>query len=62
MEPLFHQEFTTIKEGETVLTDLWFGLHELRLAVAEGIPMDEALKQRVRQEYPPPASIDYRMG
>jgi hypothetical protein len=51
-----------MKEGERSLSDLWFGLHEKRLALATGAPVDDALKARVRREFPPPAEIDFRMS
>jgi hypothetical protein len=56
------QEFATIQEGERSLSDLWFGLHEQELAAAEGVEVDEALKQRVYAEFPPPWEIDFRMS
>ncbi|NPV48105.1 MAG: DUF5107 domain-containing protein [Armatimonadetes bacterium] len=56
------QEFATIQEGERSLTDLWFALHEQELAAAEGVVVDETLKERVRAEFPPPWDIDFRMS
>ena len=61
LEGLLDREYDTIREGENMLTDLWFALHEKRLAKAEGIPIDDELKARVRREFPPPARIDFRM-
>ena len=51
-----------IREGETSLTDLWFSLHERRLAAAEGAAVDDELRERVRREFPPPARINFRMS
>ena len=48
-------------EGETILSDLWFGMLEKRLARAEGVPGDDASKTGVRREFPPPARIGFRM-
>jgi len=62
LEPLFSQEFASIREGEVALTDLWFGYQERRLAAAEHVPLDAALRQRVRREFPPPRNIDFRMS
>jgi hypothetical protein len=59
---LFGQEFATIREGEVTLTDLWFGYHERRVAAAEGVAVDEALRKRVRREFKPPRNIDFRMS
>ena len=50
-----------MREGEVVLTDLWFGLHEKRVAAAESVPINDALKERVRREFPPPENLDFRM-
>ncbi|MBA3710367.1 MAG: hypothetical protein H0W83_16275, partial [Planctomycetes bacterium] len=61
VEAIFSQEFATIREGEVTLTDIWFGYHERKIALAEKIPMDAALKKRVRKEFPPPQRLDYRM-
>ncbi|MBA2479934.1 MAG: DUF5107 domain-containing protein [Planctomycetes bacterium] len=61
VEPLFTQDFATIREGEVTLTDIWFGYHERRIAKAEGIPLDAALTKRVRKDFPPPKRIDFRM-
>ena len=51
-----------LREGEVSLSDLWYGMHEKRLAAAENIPVDEALRRRVRREFPPPARLDFRMA
>jgi tetratricopeptide (TPR) repeat protein len=56
-----HIEVANMREGEVVLTDLWFSLREKRIAAAEGVPLDDALKERVRREFPPPENLDFRM-
>lgn len=63
VESLFKQKIVVpdIREEEVSLSDLWFKLHEKRLAAKENIPIDEKLRQRVRSEFPPPAEIDFRM-
>jgi len=50
-----------LRESETFLTDLWFGMHERQVAASEGCPTDARLRSRVRREFPPPAFIDFRM-
>jgi hypothetical protein len=62
VERIFDHEFATIREGEVTLTDLWFALHERRVATAEGVPIDSAVRARVRREFPPPRHIDFRMA
>jgi len=44
-----------------MLTDLWFAMHERRIANAENTVSDNALHQRVREECLPPASLDFRV-
>lgn len=50
-----------IKELETSPSDLWFAYHERRLALEENRPLDLALRQRVRREFPVPREMDFRM-
>jgi hypothetical protein len=61
VEQVFKHDFGTIREGEVTLTDLWFQYHERRLAKEEKIPIDDALKARVRKEFPPSQRIDFRV-
>ena len=51
-----------IREGEVSLPDLWFGMHEKRLSAAENIPIDDALRERVKSEFPPPSWLDFRQA
>lgn len=55
-------EIPDIREGEVSLSDLWYSYHEQRLAQAEGREINEALRDRVRREYPPPPHLDFRMA
>jgi hypothetical protein len=50
-----------MREGEVSLSQLWFDYHERRLSLAENIPIDDALRARVRQEFPVPREFDFRM-
>jgi hypothetical protein len=61
VEETLQQDFATVREGELTLSELWFGLQEKKLARAEGVEVDEALRARVRKEFPPPYEIDFRM-
>jgi tetratricopeptide (TPR) repeat protein len=51
-----------LREGERSLSHLWFEYHEQRLSAEEGVPVDDALRARVRREFPVPAEIDFRMS
>ena len=54
-------ELVEVREGETVSVQAWFTYQEKRIAKAEGIAIDEALKERVRKECPPPKHLDFRL-
>lgn len=62
LEGVFEREYTTIREGEVVLTEMWFDWHEKRLARELGRQVDAAIRKRVRQDFPPPRAIDFRMN
>ncbi len=62
IERIFEHEFASIREGEITLSDLWFTYHERRIAAAEGVPVDDKLRERVRLQYPPPRHMDFRMA
>ncbi|MBE3069461.1 MAG: DUF5107 domain-containing protein, partial [Planctomycetes bacterium] len=55
-------ELTDVREGEIALTDLWFAIQENRVAAAEGVSVDDALRERVRRTFTPPARLDFRMS
>ena len=54
-------EIADLREGDTVLAEIWFGLQEKRLSLKENQAVDEALKERVRKDFPPPSALDFRM-
>jgi len=62
VEEVLGEDFATIQEGEVTLSELWFAMHEKKVATAEGIPIDDDLRARVRQDFPPPPEIDFRMS
>ena len=51
-----------LREGELSLSELWFDYHARRLSIAQGRAIDDALVARVRQEYPVPPELDFRMS
>jgi hypothetical protein len=63
VEPLFlaRVEVDDLREGELSLSELWFRYHELRLSRMEGAEVDDALRARVRSEFPVPEHLDFRM-
>jgi hypothetical protein len=50
-----------MREGEISLSQLWFDFHERRLSAEEKVPIDDALRARVRQAFPVPEAFDFRM-
>jgi tetratricopeptide (TPR) repeat protein len=54
-------QFADIREGEVSLSDLWILLHARKIAKAEGIEVDSALKERALAENPIPKALDFRM-
>jgi len=50
-----------LSEGERILSDVWYSVHERRIAAAEGVEITDELRQRVRREFPPSAELDFRM-
>jgi tetratricopeptide (TPR) repeat protein len=53
-------DFAVIREGQTLLTDLWFELQARKISAQTGEPLDEALRRKVKRECTPPARIDFR--
>lgn len=56
-EPVVHD----LCEGKESLSHLWFDFHEQRLIAAENVPIDDALRARVRRDFPVPKEFDFRM-
>ena len=62
VEEVLEEDFATIQEGEVTLTELWFAMHEKKVATAENASIDDDLRARVREDFPPPTEIDFRMS
>ncbi|NLG96923.1 MAG: DUF5107 domain-containing protein [Chloroflexi bacterium] len=60
VEQVLQQQFAVVREGETILTDLWFELQARRESARTGRPLDDELRREVRLTCPPPAQIDLR--
>ncbi len=54
-------EIVDYREGDEILTELWYRYHAAQLAQAEGLPLDDRLLERARREHPLPAIYDFRM-
>ena len=60
VEAVLARDFAVIREGETMLTDLWFEVQARRLAEKNHVPMSAELLREVRRHETPPARIDFR--
>lgn len=62
VEEILTHDFASIREGEVILTDLWFTMQAKLISQRENIPVDEDLMARVRRELTPPQRLDQRMA
>ncbi|MBQ4158196.1 MAG: hypothetical protein IJD86_08670, partial [Clostridia bacterium] len=62
LEELFSEQHATIREGETSLTDLWFGMEANREAKKRGTTVTPELLEEIRLTKIPPREIDFRMS
>lgn len=62
VEEILTHDFASIREGEVILTDLWFSMQAMSISKRENIPVDDELMARVRRELTPPQRLDQRMA
>lgn len=62
LEELFNEQHATIREGETSLTDLWFGMEANKEAKKRGVTVTPELLEEIRLTRTPPREIDFRMS
>ena len=55
-------DIPNIREKETALSDLWFGLQAELEARRRGTKVDDAMRKYVHDRYPPPAKFDFRLN
>ena len=58
---LLQREFCTIREGELSLSELWFASYIREAEGRNGHDLTAAEKNQLRQQFPPPRQIDFRM-
>lgn len=56
---ILEQPFVTIREGETTLSDLWWGMHIEIARQAAGAALTEAEQQQVRGDHPVPDRLNF---
>lgn len=61
VEEILKKEFTWIIEGETILTDIWFKMWEKHLSIQAKKPDLIDVIKKVKEKYPPPKNIDFRI-
>lgn len=57
---LFSRDYASIRENDTILSDLWFKIQAQRIAAERGVPVDDALMAEAMLRFPPPSNIDFR--
>lgn len=62
LDRLFERELAIIREGETVITDLWFRAQAIHMAQERGVPYSEEILREAQQTLTPPGIIDLRMS
>jgi hypothetical protein len=60
VQEALHREYAVVREGETVLTDLWFEVQARLEAQSSGRALDADLRREMRLQCTPPAGIDFR--
>lgn len=60
VEDVLARDYAVIREGETLLTDLWFEVHARRLAQERQVEYTPELLREVKRHTTPPARIDFR--
>lgn len=62
VEKVLQRDFAVVREGEIVLSDLWFELQARRFAAQTGQTPGPELRLKVKKLFPPPAHIDFRIS
>ncbi|MFD2114576.1 DUF5107 domain-containing protein [Paenibacillus yanchengensis] len=58
---LFQRDFAVIREGETLITDLWYEYHAQKIATERGELLHDDHLNLAQQQFPPPTNIDFRI-
>jgi len=61
LRQVLDREFATVREGEALLTELWFGLHIAEAEAGFGRPLNETERAAVSAAHPMPYHLDFRM-
>lgn len=61
VERLFSQEFAVIREGETLIIELWYKYKAKQLATEQHAPLTSTHLAEAKAMFPPPANIDFRI-
>ncbi|AZN41876.1 DUF5107 domain-containing protein [Paenibacillus albus] len=60
MEKLFEAEFAVIREGETLIIELWYAYNAKKLAEQQGVGLTKERIEEAKLLFPPPSGIDFR--
>ena len=56
-----NREFTTVREGEVSLSDLWFASFIREAEGRKGRKLTDEEARKISEDNPPPRQIDFRM-
>jgi hypothetical protein len=60
-EETLKRDFANIREGETPLSDIWFGIEALKESRNRDVQIDGKILERIRATRVPPFELDFRM-
>jgi tetratricopeptide (TPR) repeat protein len=55
-------EVADLREGEQLLSELWYAIHLKKVSAEQKVPVDRKLEVWVRRHCPPPMRIDFRQA
>jgi tetratricopeptide (TPR) repeat protein len=61
VESMLDREFSSVREGDDILVDMWFKFKTKKTAKERGVPESQELYKEVRSQMTPPENIDFRM-
>jgi len=60
-EALIDRDFSTVREGDNVISDIWFEAQAVRAAKKRGVALTSELRKEIRTTAEPPRHMDFRM-
>lgn len=61
MKELFSKEFAVLREGETLIVELWYEYNAKKLARERMMDVTEDIMREAKIKFPPPVNMDFRV-